>query len=373
MCRQKISEALAASIDLTAKFGANASSYTREANSLIDHMLRMNKRMRDSLKGVELPEETPPPSLGFWDKVQTFVGSPTFMSRPTSSAESPHRLYQSYTATLSQLLNERNQQTDELLAHFITLAKSVGTAQMLLGSISSSGKAEPVQRRSWVWIFNHLKDHLDKHSHAREAMEALSGSFERIQRKYCEGSAKVNNIKAKIDTLSQALAGSDAGFEDEVGLELWNEEVQEVIEKLEPGPGIDGRRKNKSDKIKEKSMSGAENRRKEKWDKIKGGRLWKIEKRSEASGERNEKALIALQEGMRAQSELAKLQRINEPNDDVLLTLGDGSIAVSNIEWEIRRRLPLSEERFVIADIYCAKRKGLTIAQGKNKQLSPRI
>ena len=83
----------------------------------------------------------------------------------------------------------------------------------------------------------------------------------------------------------------------------------------------------------------------------------KIEKRSEAQGERNEKALIALQEGMRAQSELAKSQRINEPNGDVLLILRDGSIAVSNTEWEIRRHLLLSEERFVITDFYYAKRE----------------
>ena len=274
MCRQKISEALTASIDSIAKFGVNASSYTRETNSLIDYMLRTNKRMRDSLEGVELPEETTPPPLGFWDKVLTFVGSPTFMSKPTSSKESPHRLYQSYTAKLSQLLNEWNQQTDELLADFIALAKSVSTAQMLLGSISSSGKTEPVQRQSWVWIFNHLKDHLDKHSHSREAMEALSGNFQRVQKKYCEGSAKVNSIRAKIDTLSQMLAGSDAGFEDEIGLELWNEKIQKVIKKLEPGPRIGGRKKEKPDKIKEKglqSMSGVENRRKERWGKTKKG------------------------------------------------------------------------------------------------------
>ena len=262
MSRQKRSEALTASINLIAKFRANASLYIRETSSLIDHMLRTNKRMRDSLEDVELLEETRRPPLGFWDKVQMLVGNPTFMSRPTSSKESPRRLYQSYTATLSQLLNKWNKQTDELLVDFIALAKSIRTAQLLLGSISSSGKAEPLQQQSWAWIFNHLKDHLDKNSHARDAMEALNGSFERIQKKYREGSAKVKNIKTKINTLSQALTGSDAGFEDDVGLELWNEEIQEVIEKLGPGPGIDGRRKEKSHKIKKKSMSGVENRRK---------------------------------------------------------------------------------------------------------------
>ena len=138
----------------------------RYGKHFTDDLLSRNRDMLKALEHIDLPDE---PS-GFLDKFKAWARSEISISQPLQ-LDSPRNLYAVHTGLLSEWLGEWAEKGKELLPVTVALAKSVGKAQDLLGSIKGAGR----QRRSWSWIFDHFKDHLAR-SEAQEPMEALGDS-----------------------------------------------------------------------------------------------------------------------------------------------------------------------------------------------------
>ena len=73
-------------------------------------------------------------------------------------------------------------------------------------------------------------------------MEALGVFLDEIQKTVPEEVGKAKNIKAKLDVLCEVLEHvKDGVLEDEVGLEMWEKEIEDLIKKLELIPRIEGK------------------------------------------------------------------------------------------------------------------------------------